>query len=204
MTETRTRTKTKPETKARSVLVAAVVAIGLALVQCGGDQQGPEVPLVSAPTEASGAVVQVDAGNFDAVVLKGEKPCLVEFYATWCSYCQRMEPTVARIATRYVGRVVVGKIDVDTQPGLVGRWGVRAWPTFVLFRKGTEVGRHVGMATEAELAASARRCVDGILRQPQHPERARRSPATSTEVDRPLWSLAALPRRRRLRPRGAP
>jgi thioredoxin 1 len=159
MSAAETKGNTRTRTRARSVLVTAVLAMGLALAQCGGDQQGAGVPLVSTPTEASGAVVQVDAGNFDAVVLKGEKPCLVEFYATWCSYCQRMEPTVARIATSYAGRVVVGKIDVDTQQGLVGRWGVRAWPTFVLFRNGTEVGRHVGMATEAELAA----LLDGAL-----------------------------------------
>jgi thioredoxin 1 len=132
------------------MLAAAVV---MAMTGCaGGGADSPQTPAAPVPTPTPSAVVAIDAASFDAVVLQASRPVMVEFYATWCSYCQRMAPTVEALAVRYAGRATVGKVDVDAQAALTARWGVKGYPTFVFFRGGQETARHLGMATEAELA----------------------------------------------------
>lgn len=82
--------------------------------------------------------------NFDEMVLKADKPVLVDFFADWCGPCRMVTPVIEEIAKTYDGKLTVGKVDVDANAGVAGKYGVMSIPTVVLFYEGKEVGRQVG------------------------------------------------------------
>lgn len=82
--------------------------------------------------------------NFDESVLKAEMPVLVDFYADWCGPCRMVAPVIEEIAKNYDGKLIVGKVDIDVNAGVAGKYGVMSIPTVVLFDGGKEVGRQVG------------------------------------------------------------
>lgn len=82
--------------------------------------------------------------NFDESVLKADKPVLVDFFADWCGPCRMVTPVIEEIAKSYDGKLIVGKVDVDANAGVAGKYGVMSIPTVVLFDGGKEVGRQVG------------------------------------------------------------
>lgn len=93
----------------------------------------------------------VDASNFDEVVLKSDKPVMVDFYATWCGPCKMMAPIVERIAETYEGKAVIAKLDVDDAIEIAQRYRVMSVPSFVFFRNGEVVDTVVGAVKEEEL-----------------------------------------------------
>ena len=93
------------------------------------------------------------AENFDEEVLRSAKPVLVDFWATWCGPCRMLAPVVEEIAAEYSGRVTVGKINVDEEPGLANRFQISAIPTLLLFKDGKPVATSVGYRSKAEIAA---------------------------------------------------
>ena len=90
--------------------------------------------------------VQITDASFDEVVLKSDKPVLVDFWATWCGPCRMLGPVIEELATEYEGRVVVGKVDVDNNQEFAAKYGVRNIPTVLVFKDGEVVGRQVGVA----------------------------------------------------------
>ncbi len=84
--------------------------------------------------------------NFDAQVLKSSKPVMVDFWATWCGPCVMAGPVVDELATEYLGKVTIGKLDVDAQKATAAKYGVMSIPTVILFKDGKEVARKVGFA----------------------------------------------------------
>ena len=90
--------------------------------------------------------LQITDASFDEVVLKSDKPVLVDFWATWCGPCRRLGPVIEELATEYEGRVVVGKVDVDNNQEFAAKYGVRNIPTVLVFKDGEVVGRQVGVA----------------------------------------------------------
>ena len=74
--------------------------------------------------------------NFDEQVLKSDKPVLVDFWAEWCAPCRMMAPTVEAIASQYADRARVGKLNVDENQSLAGRYNIRGIPTLLLFKDG--------------------------------------------------------------------
>ena len=90
--------------------------------------------------------LQITDASFEEVVLKSDKPVLVDFWATWCGPCRMLGPVIEEIATEYEGRVVVGKVDVDSNQGYAAKYGVRNIPTVLVFQNGEVVGRQVGVA----------------------------------------------------------
>lgn len=86
--------------------------------------------------------------NFEEEVLKSEKPVLVDFWATWCGPCMRQAPIVEDLAAEGYS---VGKVDVDQQPELAGRYGVMSIPTLVVFKGGKEAQRLVGLTAKSDL-----------------------------------------------------
>ena len=90
--------------------------------------------------------LQITDASFEAVVLKSDKPVLVDFWATWCGPCRMLGPVIEEIATEYEGRVVVGKVDVDSNQDYAAKYGVRNIPTVLVFQNGEVVGRQVGVA----------------------------------------------------------
>ena len=90
--------------------------------------------------------LQITDASFDEVVLKSDKPVLVDFWATWCGPCRMLGPVIEELATEYEGRVVVGKVDVDNNQEFAAKYGVRNIPTVLVFKDGEVVGRQVGVA----------------------------------------------------------
>jgi thioredoxin 1 len=100
---------------------------------------------------ASEKVQTLTDGNFEQSVIKSATPVLVDFWAEWCGPCRRLAPTVEELATDYDGRVVVGKLNVDDNPGIAGRFSIRGIPTLLLFKQGQIVEQVVGLADKDSL-----------------------------------------------------
>jgi thioredoxin 1 len=90
-------------------------------------------------------------GNFDVDVLKAETPVLVDFWAEWCGPCRAMEPSITALAGDYVGKVSVGKLNVDDNPSVTMRYMVRGIPTVMLFKGGEIVDQVVGLVDKGIL-----------------------------------------------------
>ena len=101
--------------------------------------------------ESSKNVHTFTDANFDVEVLKSEVPVLVDFTATWCGPCRRLAPIVEQVANELVGKVKVGKVDVDASPGVAARFGIRSMPTLLVFKGGVPVGQHVGLTNRETL-----------------------------------------------------
>jgi thioredoxin 1 len=108
-------------------------------------------PVFSEAIMASDKVQTLTDNNFDQSVIKSDKPVLVDFWAEWCGPCRRLAPTVEELATDFDGRVMVGKLNVDDNPGTAGRFSIRGIPTLLLFKGGQIVEQVVGLADKDSL-----------------------------------------------------
>jgi thioredoxin len=100
-------------------------------------------------TMASDTIALTDKGFDEAVVAHPQ--LVVDFWAPWCGPCRVLGPVLDEVAREQAGRVVVAKVNVDEQPGLAGRFGVRSIPTVIFFKHGQAVDTVVGAVPKAEI-----------------------------------------------------
>lgn len=92
--------------------------------------------------------------NFETEVLKATQPVLVDFWAEWCQPCQRLAPTIEKLARDYAGKVKVGKVDTDSNRDIALKYQINAIPTVILFRNGQVANKFVGLRAERDFKAA--------------------------------------------------
>lgn len=99
----------------------------------------------------AGNVKEIRDVDFEEVVLKADKPVLVDFWASWCGPCRMMAPVFEEVANQYSDKVVFCKINVDENPESPKKYGVRGIPTLILFKDGNVVSTIVGAVPKGQI-----------------------------------------------------
>jgi len=95
--------------------------------------------------------IEVTDSNFDEIVLKSDKPVIVDFWAEWCGPCRIVGPIVSELAEEYQDKAVVAKLDVDSNPGISAKYGIRNIPTILFFKNGENVDKQVGVVPKSSI-----------------------------------------------------
>lgn len=103
--------------------------------------------------------IEVNDANFEEVVLQSDMPVLVDFWAEWCGPCRMVGPLVEELSNEYAGKAVVAKMDVDSNPGIPAKYGIRNIPTILFFKGGEQVDKQVGAVPKTVLAQK----IDALL-----------------------------------------
>jgi len=103
--------------------------------------------------------VVVNDSNFEEIVLKSDKPVILDFWAEWCGPCKMMLPIIEELAKEYEGKAIVGKVDVDSNPATAGRYGVRNIPTILFIKNGEVANKQVGAVAKNALTEK----IDALL-----------------------------------------
>jgi thioredoxin 1 len=97
--------------------------------------------------------IEITDSNFAEVVEKSTQPVLLDFWAEWCGPCRMVGPVVEELSKDYAGKALVGKVNVDTNPEISMKFGIRNIPTILFFKGGIVVDKQVGAVPKATLAA---------------------------------------------------
>jgi len=97
------------------------------------------------------ATAKVTDTSFDADVLKSSEPVLVDFWAEWCGPCRMIAPALEEISTEMAGKVKIAKINIDENPHVPSKYGVRSIPTLILFKDGQPLATQVGAWPKGKL-----------------------------------------------------
>ncbi len=97
--------------------------------------------------------------NFEAEVLKSEKPVLVDFFATWCGPCRMQAPIIEELAAEIGDKAKIGKMDVDQNPQIAGKYGIMSIPTIMIFKAGEVKETFTGLQTKETLKTALERFI---------------------------------------------
>jgi thioredoxin 1 len=98
-------------------------------------------------------IKHVSDASFDKDVLQSTTPVLVDYWAEWCGPCKMIAPVLEEVAKQYAGRLTVAKLDIDANPAITSRFGIRGIPTLILFKGGKPHAQKVGALSKSQLAA---------------------------------------------------
>jgi thioredoxin 1 len=97
--------------------------------------------------------IEITDANFEEVVLKSDKPVMIDFWAVWCGPCRMIAPIVEEMTHEYEGKAVIGKVDVDSNPNVAMNYGIRNIPTVLFVKGGQVVDKQVGAAPKTAFTA---------------------------------------------------
>ncbi|HIA52243.1 MAG TPA: peptide-methionine (R)-S-oxide reductase MsrB [Candidatus Melainabacteria bacterium] len=132
------------------------LAIPLVLTICsniGLAGHSSQVNAKTATPQGADRVVEINESNFQTLVLKAQKPVLVDFYATWCSPCKKLAPVISDLSSKYSDRVDFYRVDVDKNQNLSSRYGISGIPALKVFKSGKAVAGTVGMQSSTEITS---------------------------------------------------
>ena len=95
--------------------------------------------------------VEATDGNFEELVLNSEKPVIVDFWAEWCGPCRMVGPIVEEVGVDFEDKAVVAKVDVDSNPGITAKYGIRNIPTILFFKNGDVADKQVGAVPKSTI-----------------------------------------------------
>jgi|TARA_B110000046_G_scaffold181074_1_gene212659 thioredoxin 1 len=95
--------------------------------------------------------VEITDSNFEEII-NSDKPVLVDFWAEWCGPCKMIGPLVEELANEFEGKAIIGKVDVDTNPEVSAKFGIRSIPTLLVFKGGEIVDKQVGAVPKSVLS----------------------------------------------------
>jgi thioredoxin 1 len=98
-----------------------------------------------------GKPIEINDSNFEEI-LTSDKPVLVDFWAEWCGPCKMIAPVVIELAEEYDGKAVIGKVDVDNNPNVSAKFGIRSIPTLLVFKNGEVVDKQIGAVPKGVLS----------------------------------------------------
>lgn len=96
--------------------------------------------------------IEITDKNFEELVEKSSVPVMIDFWAEWCGPCRMVGPIVDELATEYTGKAVVGKVNVDENPDISAKFGIRNIPTVIFLKSGQIVDKSVGAVPKNVLA----------------------------------------------------
>jgi thioredoxin 1 len=110
-----------------------------------------EFPFTLEMTSVSDKIVHVTDDDFENEVLQSSAPVLVDYWAEWCGPCKMIAPVLNEIADEYAGKIKVCKIDVDANPDVPPKFGIRGIPTLIIFKGGNVEATKVGALSKTQL-----------------------------------------------------
>lgn len=95
--------------------------------------------------------IEITDANYDEIVGNADKPVVLDFWAAWCGPCRMIGPLIEEMHTEYEGKAIIGKVDVDNNQGIAGKFGIRNIPTVAFIKNGEVVDKSVGAVPKSQL-----------------------------------------------------
>ncbi len=93
--------------------------------------------------------LEITDANFEELVMNADKPVMIDFWAVWCGPCRMIAPIVEEMSGEYEGKAIIGKVDVDSNPNVAMKYGIRNIPTVIFVKDGNVVDKQVGAAPKS-------------------------------------------------------
>ena len=104
-------------------------------------------------------IIEIDESSFDTEVLKAEKPVLVDFWAPWCGPCKAIGPVIEELAGAFGDKIKIVKCNIDNNPSIPSKYGIKAIPTLIFFKEGNVVDQITGLVGKSKLEETIKKIV---------------------------------------------